>query len=360
MLKTSIINLLSLMKKTCKTMEDKRMKNKLILRILTILLIFLFSNVSYVHAQNTTETSVIETYNKALKLFSYLHSIDRPIEDDKLAVDLIDYGVEIVKKAPRSFEAYTFVIKFQHTSFSGSLEYLDKVDKLKETYLKEIDNFENNLAEKFILMLAINNSSVMHDSFRWSWQDKELNREHTSISFNTLKKLSKYKDKDYAILATLRFLGLNDTETHDEIIAKFPDHPFIPLVKLSKTDSYFFNGNYDEAAEYAIKLSEEYKGIKMPEGYGFELECYEAACSAYLAKEDFNNAEKYLKLIEQAAPDSKIARAAREKYEYTKNPPPGVYKIDESSIKNFIEAQEKAKEKAKKNGEEINNKLLGE
>ena len=336
------------------------MKNKLIFKILTILLIFLFSNTSYVHAQSTIETSVTETYNKTLKLFSYLHNIDRPMEDNKLAVDLIDYGVELVKKAPRSFETYTFVIRFQNSHFSGSFEYLEKIDKLKETYLKETDNFENNLSEKFILMLSILNSYLMNNSYRWSWSEKELNDKHQDLAIDTLKKLSDYKDKDYAILATLRFLGLNDTETQDEIIAKFPDHPFIPLIKLSKTDSYFFNGNYDEAAKYAVKLSAEYKGIKMPEGYGFELECYEAACSAYLAKEDFDNAEKYLKLIEQSAPESKIARAAREKYEYTKNPPPDAYKIDESSIKNFIEAQEKAKEEAKKKGIDLDSDVLDE
>ena len=336
------------------------MKNKLFSGILTILIIFLLSNISYAHAQDTVEASVTETYNRSLELFSYLNSIDRPMEDNKLAVELIDYGVELVKKAPRSFETYTFIIRFENSNFSGSLEYLEKIDKLKETYLKEIDNFENNLSEKFILMLAILNSYLMNNSYRWSWPEKELNDKHQDLAINALKKLSDYKDKDYAILATLSFLGLKNTETQDEIIAKFPDHPFIPLIKLSKTDSLFFNGNYNELIEFAIKLSKEYKGIKMPEGYGFELECYEAVCSACLAQKDFDNAEKYLKLIEKASPDSRIAKAARKRYERTKNPSPNAYKIDESSIKKFIEAQEKAKEEAKKKGIDLDSDVLDE
>jgi len=111
--------------------------------ILTILIIFLLSNISYAHAQATVAASVTDTYNKSLELFSYLDNIDRPMEDDILAVDLIDYGIELIKKAPWSFEAYTFAIRFRHANLSGSLEYLEKIDKLKETYLKEIDNFDN-------------------------------------------------------------------------------------------------------------------------------------------------------------------------------------------------------------------------
>ncbi len=339
-------------------MVKKRNEN---ISILPILIIFLLSNISCAHAQDTVETSVTDTYNKSFELLRYLYSDERPMEDNKLVVDLIDYGVELVKKAPRSFETYTFVIRFDNSRFKGSFEYLEKIDKLKETYLKEIDNFENNLSEKFILMLSILNSYIMNNTYRRSWPEKELNSQHYDLAINALKKLSEYKDKDYAILAQICLIpGLGDTKAQDEIIAKFPDHPFIPLIKLSKTDSLFFNGNYDELIEFVIKLSKEYKGIKMPEGYGFELECYEAACSACLAQKDFDNAEKYLKLIEEAAPDSRIAKAARKRYERTKNPSPNAYKIDESSIKNFIEAQEKAKEEAKKKGIDLDSDVLDE
>lgn len=329
--------------------------NKSIIKLIIILLIFASSSFSHSYASETTETKINDIFNKSLKLLNYLNSIDRPIEHDKFAVDLIDYGVEIIKKAPQSFEAYIFTIKFRNASFSGSIEYLDKLDKLKDIYLKDIDNFEINLPEKFIMLLAIISPSGMYDSFRWSWQDKELNSKHFEIAIDTLKKISDYKDKDYAILSQISIIpGLSDTHSQDDIITKFPNHPFLPLVKLSKTDSYFFNGNYDEAIEYAVKLSEEYKGIKMPGGHDFEIECFEAACSACLAKKDFENAEKYLKLIEQGAPNSNIAAAARKRYERTKNPSPNAYKIDESSIKIFIEAQEEAKKK----GIKIDNELF--
>ncbi|NMC98731.1 MAG: hypothetical protein GYA62_03280 [Bacteroidales bacterium] len=286
------------------------MKKNLSIFFLTLLIIIPFS---LANAQTKNETDINLIYNKSFKLFNSLYS-NKPLKDNKLAIYLFDYGVEIVKKAPKSIEAYIFITHFRKAAFPISLEYSDKLNELKNKYLKEIDKFDNEIAEKFILILALISTNIMEIN-PW-YSEKDL--ENFNIANEALIKLANHKQTDYAILAQIAISpGYDDTKIKDEIITKYPNHPFIPLVKLSKTDSYLIYNNYDEAINYAIKLSQEYKDVKMPEGYDFKVECYHTVCTGYLEKNDIENAEKYLKLIEQLTHKSKIAIETRKKFELT-------------------------------------------
>lgn len=120
----------------------------------------------------------------------------------------------------------------------------------------------------------------------------------------SLEKIYKYyHEPNYATLALIALcFGAND-KYYNEFINKYPKHVAIPYVFLGMQFKKYLNGEYDAHIKEIKNLMEKYKNIKSPEGWDYALDCSHDLIWTYCKLNDIENAQKYLKLIEEKAPD---------------------------------------------------------
>lgn len=269
--------------------------------IITALFITLhFFSVAY--AQKTLETTDEVNVNQ---LFMDLQNIINSPSEEYTTQNMhnaMDYSVEILKIAPSSLAAYCALSQYDFTlKFKFSDKAKEKYKQLKEKYLADLENYNDNTAERLFFMTLLYKFDPEND-------DKyPVNRERC---VNVLKKMkNECLNKDYAALALAILLNRRYDKYNEEFIQKYPSHPAIPLIELGNAMSE----NYQETAEKTLKLAEKYKDIVMADGKPFKIDCYSVLASCYYELGDEETAQKYYQKIEKECPDYIYLHELKEK-----------------------------------------------
>jgi hypothetical protein len=277
------------------------MKNKLVMIIIAINIIL---NCNTVYSQ-TVETDINKTYKEFQALAYKINDPKDGYKYNNQSHKFIEYAIDIIKKSPSSTEAFYTLI-----TFPGSLNFITNepeniYQQLKEKYLNTLNDPDTNSAEKIVFM---NLTLLYPTELDRSTDDEELKNKLDSC-YNGLKKMANdSKNEAYRALATM-VLASNIPEYWKKFVENFPVHPCISEIKLNLLhyENYTNNTNYEKTIEETNKLLNEYKEIILPDGWKFEISCYELIAVCYVKLKDFENARKYLNLIEKnASGDSQL------------------------------------------------------
>jgi len=194
---------------------------KIIKIILTILIITQFSSAAF--AQDSTETTVEVYVNQ---LFTNLQQIiSSPSEEytEQNMHKAMDYSVEILKLAPGSLAAYCTLGQYDFTlKYRFGDKAKEKYKQLKDKYLNEIENFNDDVAEKLILMTLLYEFDPEND------KNYAINRKKC---LDVLKKMkNECQNNDYAALALAILLDRKYDKYNEEFMRRYPNHPAIPLL----------------------------------------------------------------------------------------------------------------------------------
>jgi len=261
---------------------------------LIISIIFLYSSLCYA---NSTEVSVNETYKKLCWLLK--ENTDEAYVI-KYGCDSLNYGVEIMTKAPDSLEAFlTIFIINDVFDRCNEKDIISKVyNNIKEKHLLHLEEPDFEPGEKLIFL-------IMYSAGTGAKLAREL-KENQLKTINALKIMKdSCSDKNYAALANaMLFWTKNEQERMQymkNFLDKFPDHPAIPLVKLSYV-CYLHNNDPKKCIEEIDELLKKYGNIKLPNEWNYSANCYEEMVQCYINLKDYDNAMKYYELIKKEAP----------------------------------------------------------
>lgn len=218
-------------------------------------------------------------------------------EYHKDIVKLIDLAIQIIKTSPSSYEACCVI-----ESFPSSLEILNDLPVTRYKALKSqcyagLDDIDTDTAEKLFFMRLTR-------LYVTSFEPGEIHQGEYKKCLTGLKKMkNECKDKNYRALATIAlFSEKTDEDYRLDFLNKYPEHPAIPDAKLSIASDYYYEKQYQKCIEETNKILEQYKNVQMPEGWNFEVHCYESLAMCYIKLNDVTNAHKFLALIEEKAP----------------------------------------------------------
>lgn len=251
-------------------------------------------------AQTTNEVEID-------KLFEMCGSIVSNKEIEKLPT-LIDYSIQILKYEPNSLRA-DYTIGF--ICFAGSHDekcMKDKFFELYEKYYANIENTENDMAEKIVVAgLLLCGFSINEMTYA---ETEISNKNGNRILRNIIDNCA---NKDYAALGMLMLdLGISNDESKElceKFKSDFPTHKAMPLVDLRLLSRKFY---YSKPPNYLVfideinKLIEKYKNIDSPRGQGvykITVEYYASILEAYIKLNNINEAQNYFALIKKEAPE---------------------------------------------------------
>ena len=231
--------------------------------------------------------------------------------------EAFNYGIEILKKMPKSQEAYYSIFLINSSAFKSYLYKIDEIfTPLNNKHYPNIDdpNFEEG--EKIIYLIlyshGIGTKSIVEQN------------EHKKKAFEVLNNMQENcKNRDYAALATaMLFLSSKTDDRLNYInffIKNFSDHPAISDVKFNKILNIY---DLDKISSDSIKINEciletnklinEYGNINLPEGWNFSIECYGLLIYCYKFIGDKEKALKYYNLIEKEAPNYWLLKDLKE------------------------------------------------
>ncbi len=268
--------------------------------ILTIFIIIQFSSAAY--AQNNIATTVEVHINQ---LFTDIQKIICSPSEDYTTNNMhvaLDYSVEVLRIAPGSLAAYCTLGQYDFTlKYRFGDKAKEKYKRLKDKYINEIENFNDDVAEKLIFMTLLYEFDPEND------KNYAINRK------KCLEALKKMKDecqnKDYAALALAILLDRRYDKYNEEFIRRYPNHPAIPLIELGNSMSE----NYQDSIEKILKLAEKHKNVVMPDGIPFKVDCYSAVSSFYYEIGNKEMAHKYFEKIEKEYPNYIYLHELKEK-----------------------------------------------
>lgn len=281
-------------------------KAKLIVFSRMVIIFILISN-TLLYMPIFAQDNDIKKKYKMLEFYCYkLYNEDTAYKFNDKYDDIMNYSVEIMKKAPESSQAaattLTYLLPLSQINYDAQKIY-------ENYYNKFMNNFENtdiNLetAEKLFFLMT----HLGHIAFS-NKETEEIGEKKWKICKNVLKKIkNECKNNSYRALATLILASVeNKVDYLFEFIEKYPNHPIISTVKLSIiTAKYDFRTEKRKYIDEIIKLMSEYKDVIDASGYTFEINCYEALAGAYLNINDKITAQKYIDIIKTKTPDNPI------------------------------------------------------
>ncbi|NMD01296.1 MAG: hypothetical protein GYA62_16460 [Bacteroidales bacterium] len=263
--------------------------------ILYISLLIFFININLVFAQ-TDEVAVNEMYKEFFATRRKINSQSGE-EYHKDIVKLIDLAIQVIKTSPGSYEACCVI-----QSFPTSLEILNDLPVIRYKALKSqcyagLNDPDTDMAEKLFFMRLTR-------LYVTGFEPGEAHQGEYKKCLDGLKKMkNECKDKNYRALATIAlFREKAGEDCRLDFLNKYPEHPAIPDAKLSIASDYYYEKKYQKCIEETNKILEQYKDVQMPEGWNFEVHCYESLAMCYIKLKDIKNAHKFLVLIEEKAP----------------------------------------------------------
>jgi len=276
------------------------------------------------NVQGPYEVNLNQMYKEYSNIVYKLEEPMKVYEFQKDITKIIDLLIKIIKTSPESAEAYHAL-----ASFPISLDIMD--DEPKHLFLslekKYIDNLSIPLedpAEKLVFMML----TKSHPSeFRFTLSE-ETDQSKYEKCINGLQLMANCQNKSYAALATTELFDRAGTGiTHDyrkSFLNSFPTHPAIPHVKLILITDYYAEEKYQTCIEETKKLCEEYKDFLLPDGWKFEISCYELLAMCYIELKDLKTASKYYQLICEKAPTNPQIFAIKQQLDAASNNNPSI------------------------------------
>ncbi len=255
---------------------------------------------TFAQANESNEVIANKMYNN---IRQFLIPSDKDYENGTIftKVDIaMDYAVEILKKIPYSCEAHNTLAFFRTGVSYSNGNALNKYLDMKKKYINSLDDLETDIAEKLLFMAILQSSNPGTSSL----SGESLKKEHDIAVKGLIKIKDECENKDYAALATKILFYEKGLDYEYEFLNKFPDHPAIPFVKLGIAANFIcVEKDYDKGIDEINKLLEKYGNFVTPDGWKFEIACYEVLTLAYAWKKEPENAKKYYDIIKQTVPD---------------------------------------------------------
>lgn len=280
-------------------------------------LFFLNINLAF-SAEISTEGTVSVAFERFKEI---MYPSDKTSDSRIRNLDIaMDYAVEILKTNPSSIDAF-HVIKTNYHIESNEVAF-NKYLKFRSKYYNDLDNPDTDTAEKlfFLILAQRHDSEYTEHKSTHEYAENKLNREYTEYKLTrgyAVKKLirentEKYingiikirkecKDKRYRALAAI--FPARDLGEYAYFLKKFPNHVANPFMKLYHFRNLIYSWKYDEAIKELLKASKKYKKLKDINGKDYWITCYDLLTRAYCGISDYENANKYLMLIKEKAPE---------------------------------------------------------
>ena len=294
------------------------MKTKIIFILLTFFIIINYSN-SY--SQDSYEVDLKQMYKHYSSLVFKLEEPMKVYEFQKDITKIINLLIKMIKTSPESAEAYHAL-----ASFPISLDIMDDEPKqlflsLENKYIDKLSNPDEDSAEKLVFMML---TKTYPSRFRITLSE-ETDQEKYEKCLLGLQFMTGSQNKDYAALATTELFNRAGTgitfDYRKTFLTSYPSHPAIPHVKLILITDYYAVEKYQTCIDETKKLCEEYKNLLLPDGWTFEVSCYELLAMCYIELNDLENALKYYKLICEKAPTNPQIYAIKERLDAINNNP---------------------------------------
>jgi len=274
--------------------------------IIFLLILFLTPSVSM--PQTTNEIDIN-------KLLNVCYAINENQNFEKMPL-VIDYSIEILKKAPNSLNA---IITISFISTAGSYYKKPMQDKFLELYNKYYPNTENtetDIVEKLVLAELLNCGYSINGISEN--EAKISSKEGKRILQNFIDNCS---NKDYSALGIL-FLACDNSndesiKLYETFMNKFPEHKAMPIVEFRLLlEKYFYNEVHDylKCIDELKKLVEKYKNIDSPlNSVQITAAYYDSISKAYLELGNIGEAKTYLEIIKKETPDYRYLNMLEQK-----------------------------------------------
>jgi len=278
------------------------MKNFILTLLLITIFIFLTNSAGICASKEERVTNVYK------KMCWLLKENTDEIFLAEYGIDAFNYSIEILKKAPKSQEAYYAMLIINSSAFKSYSYTIEKMfNLLNEKHYLHIDDPNYEESEKLIYLIIYSHGIGTKSISEQSERKKKALEVFKNMQENC-------NNRNYAALATIMlFLSNNDNERLNSInyfINNFNDHPAIHAVELYKIMAiYDFkkiasdNTKINECIKETQKIIKKYGSIDLPHGWTFSIDCYCLLINCYKFIDDKENAEKYLNLIKKQAPN---------------------------------------------------------
>lgn len=219
-----------------------------------------------------------------------------------IAIDILG---DVIRDYPGTLTANEMI------TLTDVVRYWENDDVMKEKYLKMREKFLDNLddpntntAEKLLFMVLIRNVE-----YKYMLNQTEFKKACQKRVEGLIKMKDECNNKNYRALALCCLLYVSRTY-NDEILTKYNDHPIIFIGEQNAISYKYINENNENIGDLLTnieeikKLHEKYKEIIIPGGWKMEIETYDIIAYTYAVDlKDYENAKKYISMIEEKAPD---------------------------------------------------------
>jgi hypothetical protein len=262
-------------------------------KIFFIVFSLVILNINLAHsAEISTEGTVSVAFERFKDI---MYPIDKKSDSKIRNLDIaMDYAVEILKTKPDSICSY-YVLMTYYPIASNEIA-IEKYMKLKNKFYNLLTKPNEDTAEKlFFLILAVSHDDEFISSIN-------INAINSEKYFNGILKIkNECVNSNYRALAALA--SIRYTEDLKIFTLNYPNHGAIPFIKLMLYDAKIAkNKNDKKNIEEILKLSEQYKELKLIDGKYYWTACYDIIGRAFYSIGDYVSAKKYMLLIKEKAP----------------------------------------------------------
>ncbi len=262
-----------------------------------LILLFTFWSVLFcfpVYAQNSYE----ETIN--LKLKDIYEIVNTPIYEKNYLV--IDYAIEVLKKDLGSIDCYFALSGLKNIKIDDK-NLINKYTNLKNKYFGDIDNLDDDFAEKIVL-ISILGSGIDAQT------DEDAEATVNRIIDILTKNLDSIKDRKKAAIINLMLThDKNKTMFYVEKFSKnFSDHPAVPFIYLWK-----YKADKKDSTSYINEVNEwikKYGELYTPLGWKYKLDGYFDLANHYIEIKEYENSKDMIKKIINESKDYLIGELA--------------------------------------------------
>ena len=253
-----------------------------------LILLFTFWSVLFccpVYAQNSYDAAI----NPKLK--DIYEIVNTPIYEKNYLV--IDYAIEVLKKDLGSIDCYFALSGLKNIKIDEK-NLINKYTDLKNKYFSDIDNLDDDFAEKVVLISI--------------WEDAE-NTVNRIIDILT-KNLESSKDRKKAAIINLMLThDKNKTMFYvEKFLKNFSDHPAVPFINLWK-----YKVDKKESASYINEVNEwikKYGELYTPLGWKYKVDGYFDLANHYIEIKEYDKSKDMIKKIINESKDYLIGELA--------------------------------------------------
>jgi len=262
-----------------------------------LILLFTFWSVLFccpVYAQNSYDAAI----NPKLK--DIYEIVNTPIYEKNYLV--IDYAIEVLKKDLGSIDCYFALSGLKNIKIDEK-NLINKYTDLKNKYFSDIDNLDDDFAEKVVLI------SIWGSGIDAQTDEDAENTVNRIIDILT-KNLESSKDRKKAAIINLMLThDKNKTMFYvEKFLKNFSDHPAVPFINLWK-----YKVDKKESASYINEVNEwikKYGELYTPLGWKYKVDGYFDLANHYIEIKEYDKSKDMIKKIINESKDYLIGELA--------------------------------------------------